>query len=113
MTDSSGRDEYRLERDLGVGEYIARSDWNGGPYLAVDACEWCEAPFPEAAANVIVSFDPDGCHSDTVGVCDSCREHWGVLSEAKKHRVRAARANKIAMSRLEKLGWRLIERARR
>ena len=80
--------------------------------LDVDECEWCGAPFPEAAAHLIALYAPDGELYEVEVICSSCDQHGPPMSSRRDRREWASRLE-TKWSRLERLGWWLIRRAQR
>ena len=81
--------------------------------IATGSCDWCDAPFPEAAPFRIYAYNPeDGRHFETETLCESCRR-YGPPGGSRRQRVEWAWTIEPQMSRLEKLGWWLIRRANR
>lgn len=97
---------------FGIEEHVFLDEDGRGPYLRTEECEWCNAPFPEAAATVTLLFDPDGYGYDTRVVCGQCDRHGPPMS-SRRARKEAADRLETNMSLLERLGWALIHRARR
>jgi hypothetical protein len=81
-------------------------------HLQVDECQWCEAPFPEAAATLRASYDPDGELYEVEVICDQC-DRYGPPQSSRRDRREWASRLETRWSRLERLGWALIRRANR
>lgn len=110
---SSDRAEHRVHHDLGLGEYLQRDDWNGRIHVdATGGCEWCDRPLQDIGKSLRVYFGPDGQHLETDLLCEPC-DRYGPPGGSRRQRMEAAWTIEPQMSRLEKLGWALIHRARR
>lgn len=75
-------------------------------------CEWCHAPLPEAGPVCVNVYDPDGSHLEARWLCSNCHQYGPPMS-SRRDRVEWAWKIEPQMSRLEKLGWKLIRRANR
>jgi hypothetical protein len=100
-------------QDFGLSEYFFRSEWNGMLHLhATGGCDWCDRPLQDIGKSLRVYFGPDGQHLETDLLCEPC-DRYGPPGGSRRQRMEAAWTIQPQMSRLEKLGWALIHRARR
>ena len=75
-------------------------------------CEWCGAPLPEAGTVVENIYRPDGSHYETRTICNPCN-CYGPPHDPRREQIEAAWTLATNMSPLERVGWKLIWRARR
>jgi len=80
--------------------------------LDVGACQWCNAPFPEAGLTLVTRYDPDGDLFEVDVICSKCDQHGPPMSSRRDRREWASKLQN-KWSRLERLGWWLIRRAQR
>lgn len=81
-------------------------------HLQAAECGWCGAPFPEAAPTLVAHYDPDGELYEVDRICESC-DRYGPPHSSRRDRREWAEQLRTTWSRLERLGWWLVEVANR
>lgn len=109
----SERPEHRVSQTFGLEDYLRRDDYSSRLYVdATGGCEWCDRPLQDIGKSLRVYFGPDGNWYETELLCEPC-DRYGPPGGSRRKRIEAAWTIEPQMSRLEKLGWALIHRARR